>query len=99
MYTFYSDCVGWSPEDVHTEGGLCDLIDNIQHITRRTFLKYVDRKELKTIETQLGYSRHNSQGLTMSADWHVSYFKSTLHGDLVYGFQWSGIEFVFIEEA
>jgi hypothetical protein len=33
--------------------------------------------------------------LTMAGDYHVEYFRSTLHGCRVYGFRHSAIEYVF----
>lgn len=97
-YDFYSSCVDWPESDVRCEGGLCDMIDKSVSITRRSFLKYVNREQLKQIELDLSYSEHPSQGLTMAGDWHVDYFKSTLHGKRVYGFKHSAIEFVFTQK-
>ena len=95
-YKFYSDCVGW-PEDTQEPGGLSDMIDNCLVISRPTFLKHIDRNELKEISSQLGYSNHYKEGLTMSADWHISYYRSNLHGERVYYFKHSAIEYVFIK--
>ena len=92
-YHFYSDCVSWPERDVHE--GLIPMIDDAIDITRRTFLKHVDREEMKEIEQALGYASHHKQNLTMAADWHVSYHRSKLHGKTVYFFTWSGIEHVF----
>ena len=94
MYQFYSNCVGW-PEDASKEGGLSDMIDIEMDITRRTFLKYVDRDELTEIEGGLGYAKHPKQWLTMAGDYHVSYHRSKLHGKRVYYFKQSGIEYVY----
>lgn len=94
---FFGTCVGWEPQDVHTEGGLCDMIDQAMNISRETFLKHVDRDGLKEMEVNLGYAAHPKKGLTMAADWHVSYHRSKLHGQRVYFFKWSGIEHVFKE--
>lgn len=96
-YKFYANCVGWPKNDVDCDGGLCDLIDAIILITRRTFLSKIDKKEFAKMELKLAYVKHHSQGLTMSADWHVSYFKSKLHGNRVYGFSHSAIEYVYTE--
>lgn len=98
-YRFYSTCVGWPERDVHREGGLCDLIDVALEISRRTFLKYVDREEQREIEQGLSYALHPKQGLTMAQDWHVRYFRSRWHGRRVYGFWHSGIEYVFVRET
>ena len=95
MYNFYSDCVSW-PEAADKEGGLMDMVDNDIDITRSTFLKHINREDLADLEQQLSYSAHPAQGLTMAADWAVSYHRSKLHGKRVYYFQHSAIEYVFI---
>lgn len=92
---FYSDCVSWTLSDVHVDGGLVDLINQCHQITRQTFLKHVDRKQLHEIELALGYEKHPKQGLTMSSDFAVSYYRSKHHGERIYLFKHSGIEYVF----
>ena len=95
MYNFYSDCVSW-PEPAEKEGGLMDMIDNAIDITRKTFLQHINREDLQILEDALSYSKHPRQGLTMAADWAVSYHRSKLHGKRVYYFRHSAIEYVFI---
>lgn len=95
----YRSCVNWAQADVDCPGGLCDLIDGRQQITRRTFLSNVDPVEQKTIEHGLGYAAHPSAGLTMAGDYHVEYFRSRWHGRRVYGFVQSAIEYVFTRKA
>lgn len=92
---FHNNCVGWPRHDVYAEGGLRDLIDEAHEVTRSTFLKHVDREDLKNLELELGYSLHPSQGLTMAGDYHVRYYRSKLHGERVYFFTHSAIEYVF----
>ncbi len=101
MHDFHSyrSCVDWPAADVHCAGGLCDLIDESQQITRRTFLAHVGMSERVNIEHVFGYAAHPSDGLTMAGDWHVEYFRSRWHGRRVYGFVHSAIEYVFIQEA
>jgi hypothetical protein len=94
-YSFFNNCVNWNPQDVYNDGGLSDLIEHSISITRSTFLKHVNAKELQEIAENLGYSRHPSQGLTMAGDWHISYHRSKHHGERAYYFAWSGIEYVF----
>jgi hypothetical protein len=94
---YYGNCVGWPLGDVHCPGGLIDMIDSAQDITRKTFAGRADQKDLKMLEKMLGYATHHSQGLTMPKDWHVSYHKSTLHGRTVYYFRHSAIEYVFVK--
>ena len=94
-YKYFNNCVNWESNDVHNEGGLCDLIDDRISIERSTFLKYIDRNELNNIARLLGYEKHPKQGLTMAGDVHIEYFRSKHHGEKVYGFRHSGIEYVF----
>lgn len=75
------------------------MIDESTDITRRMFLKHVNRDDLRERERQLGYFEHPRQGLTMAGDWHVSYHRSWLHGRQVHYFRHSAIEYVFHEEA
>ena len=54
------------------------------------------RDALTDIADQLGYVKNAaSGGLTMSSDWAIEYFRSVLHGQRVYGFCHSAIEYVF----
>lgn len=89
---FYSSCVHWPRNDVEA---LREMIDAARMITRRTFLRHVDRNELQELEMALSYEQHPKRGLTMAADWAVSYHRSTLHGKRVYYFRHSAIEYVF----
>lgn len=91
---FIGDCVGWPSHDV---SNLSAMVDSAIDITRRTFLKHVDRVEMRGMEASLGYAQHPKQGLTMAADWAVSYHRSKLHGRTVYYFRHSAIEYVFAD--
>ena len=97
MMTFYNSCVTWPAHDVDAKGGLSDMIDEAYEISRRTFLKQVDRCELRDLDDALGYAPRPRQGLTMARDYHVSYHRSLLHGRRVYFFNHSAIEYVFTE--
>ena len=97
MYVFYRTCVDWPEGDVHADGGLCDMIDQATDISRRTFLKHAQDKSRRELERDLGYEDHPKRGLTMAGDYHVSYHRSTLHGERVYFFKWSAIEHVFVK--
>jgi len=93
---FFQNCVGWNPEDVHTEGGLCDLISECQGITRKTFCRHVHRGDREQLEKALGYAPHDPRSvITMRRDYHVSYHRSRLHGKRVYLFKHSAVEYVF----
>ena len=90
---FYCDCVGWPREDVPA---LCEMIETARSITRRTFLQHVNREHQAELEARLGYAPHDRDSiLTMCRDYHVSYHRSTLHGETVYYFTHSAIEYVF----
>ena len=92
---YYCNCVGWPESDVHTEGGLIDMIHEAKDISRSTFLKHVDRDELDELAKELSYSTRRDGGLMMCNDWHISYHRSKLHGKTVYFFKHSAIEYVF----
>lgn len=96
-FVYYSNCVHWPRNDVHTPPWLCAMIDRATIISRKTFLSKVDRKELLEIEQFLGYASHHSKGLTMAGDDHVSYYRSLLLNQRVYYFRHSAIEYVFVE--
>lgn len=94
-FNFYNNCVNWSQSDIDS---LTEVIDNQLAITRATFLKHVNKDDLKELEQGLSYAEHHTQGLTMAGDWHVGYFRSTMNGVRVYGFVHSAIEYVFTSE-
>ena len=91
-YSYKCNCIDWPSDDI---AGLIALIDNSVSIQRATFLRKIDTAELHAMEKSLGYENHHTKGLTMAADAHVWYFKSTYKNKEVYGFKWSGIEYVF----
>ena len=90
---YFNNCVNWDQRDID---GLTDMIDNNLDISRKTFLKHIDKEEMQAVEDDLGYAQHPSQGLTMAGDYHVSYHRSKLHGKRCYYFRHSSIEYVFI---
>jgi hypothetical protein len=71
------------------------MIDGSLEISRKTFLRHVDRDSLRECEEWLCYHKHPKQGLTMAGDYHVRYFRSKLHGERVYGFVHGNIDWVF----
>lgn len=89
-YHFVTDCIGANGPDINamTEAAL--------DVTRRTFLRHVDQSELADIAEGMGYCWHPSQGLTMAADWTVSYHRSRYCGRRCYFLKWSAIEYVFV---
>ena len=76
------------------------MIDAERGITRKTFLKHVNREDRIDLERSLGYAPHDpTSGLTMTRDYHVSYHRSKLHSETVYYFKHSAIEYVFRPEV
>jgi hypothetical protein len=71
---------------------LSAMIDAAKDITRRTFIRHCD---VSDIAAALGYEEHPKRGLTMAADWSISYHRSSYRGARVYFFCWSHIEHVF----
>lgn len=90
-YRYYNNCVNWDKHDVDKSGGLSDMIDSSDDITRNEFLRNVDMNDMRALEQDLGYTRT----FKMENDYHVKYYKSKLHGKLVYFFTHSAIEYVF----
>jgi len=99
MYSYYNNCVNWDARDVCCLGGLSDMVDEAKDITRRTFLKHVNKNSFSYLRHELGYAEHWRRGLTMGKDYHIQYFKSKHHGHTVYFFTHSAIEYVFKKEA
>jgi len=78
---------------------LREIIDNARDVTRATFLRHVAPADMRRLEAECGYVPHPAQGLTMAADWHVQYCRSSLHRHRVWFFRWSAIEFVFVQPS
>ena len=95
-FHYYCNCVGWPREDVSREGGLCDMIDQRISISRSTFLRHVDPREMRQMERNFGY---DPRTLTMARDFAVRYYRSKLHGRTVYYFDHSAIEYVFTSDG
>lgn len=84
-YKYVHSCVSSTYEDIW------DMVDNSVEITRRTFLQYVDREDLKELERELGYDRW----FHIANDWHVTYHKGTYRDTPCVYLQHSGIEHIF----
>lgn len=90
---FFSTCVSWPREYMPA---LFYIIDKERKISRRTFLQHVDKSTLHSLEEELGYFPHPSQGLTMAQDWAVGYY--AIPGFDAYHFDHSRVEHVFATE-
>ncbi len=87
-HVFHTNCVN------STERAITEMVDGSIDITRRTFLKYVDRDSLRFVEADLGYDYHPS----MAGDWHVAYHRSKYCGKPCIYFVHSAIEYIFVQE-
>ncbi len=94
IYKFYASCDEWDRNDIDN---LERMIEEAMAITRRTFIKHVDRSDMRSIAAGLGYSRNDKTDLTLDKDYHVSYYRSKLHNKRVYFLCHSSIEYVFTE--
>lgn len=88
--TFVCDCVSCGDGRA-----IQDMVDRSRQITRRTFLRHVDREEMRRIEGMLSYATGSERGLHMANDWAVSYHKSRFRGRPCVYFDWSAIEHIF----
>ena len=88
MFQFHTTCVSANGNDITV------MVDNSTEITRRTFLKYIDRENFRECEKSLGYVSRG--GLAMANDHAVSYYKSHYRGRKCVYFYWSAIEYIFI---
>lgn len=91
---FHNTCVNTAPADVPA---LYAMIDTAVAVTRRTFLRRVDRGDVRALERMLGYGR--DIGLPMAHDPCVSYARSTWRGRRCYFVRWSAIEHYFTPEG
>ena len=93
---FFCNCVGWDRDDVPS---LHDMIEAERDITRRTFLRHVNKEDQAELELRLSYAPYaRGSILTMCRDYAVSYHRSKLHGSTVYYFKHSAIEYVFTND-
>lgn len=97
VYRYYSNCVNWPKTDICNPGGLSDMIYHANTISRQTFKKHVNSIELERLASRLGYAKHPKHGLTMAGDPYITYHRSKLHGQRVYYFRHSNIEYVFVK--
>lgn len=96
-YRYWRCCIQFPTTGPEIDG-LNDMIDEHVDVSRRTFMKHVGREELMDMAENLGYSSHprKGHGLTMAADWSISYHRSKYRGHRVYYFRWSAIEYIYV---
>jgi len=71
------------------------MVANAMSISRRSFLKHVNREDLSELEGCLGGASHPRRGLTIAGDRHVAYYRGKLHNERVYFMTHSAVEYVF----
>ena len=77
--------------------GITQMVDDAIDISYRTFRRQVGGKEVDHWASRYGYEKHPSQGLTLPADWHVSYHRSKWQGKRCYYLRWSAYEHVWVD--
>jgi hypothetical protein len=92
-YKYLTDCVSANGDDIR------EMRDAAKSITRKTFLKDVNREQMAELERGLGYEADSRKGLTMANDRAVSYHRSKYKGKPCYYFVWSGIEHIFLPDG
>ena len=87
--TLVGDCTNLPHRDVIA------TVAGARAISRRTFLRYVDREALHSLELMLGYELHPSRGMTMAADGYVTYARSQFRGRPCVYVEHSSITYIF----
>jgi hypothetical protein len=98
-YWFAARCDDFTIELSIAPAGLSDMIESKRTISRRTFLAHTDKAEIETIAMNLGYEKNAKRGLTMAGDCYITYWRSSLFGRVVYGFDWSAYEYIFTQDG
>jgi len=89
-FSFHTTCVSAAGDDINA------MKDIAKEITYRTMLKHCSDLVDYAVK-YLGYNQRLDAGLTLKADWAVSYHKSFYQGVLCYYFVHSGIEHIWVK--
>lgn len=92
-YTFIGNCAALEGDAIN------DMKRGASRITRRRLLALVGRERMADMAAGLGYAARSRDGLTMAADWHVSYHVGHYAGAACCFFTWSAFEYVFTQEG
>jgi hypothetical protein len=88
-------CIAQCNNNSATNAELEYLYEHDREITKKTFARHVDMKELCE---HLGYSyRHINRGINFFRDWHIRCYVSQFRGKRVWHMVWSEIDYVFGE--
>ncbi len=85
-YNYKTNCVNSTAQLIG------HMIEAAQEVSYRTFIRYVNWRE---VSQMLGYSTDSRHGLTLKHDYAVTYHKSTYDGAPCYFVVWSAIEYVW----
>lgn len=91
-YRYEGRCVELNGQDI------IDMTEQAIEITRKTFGTNIGRENYRMLSDGLGYSRHHTQGLTLSKDYHVRYYRSVYRDQPCYYMVHSHIEHVFVKQ-
>jgi hypothetical protein len=91
-YRYVGRCVELDGQDI------TDMAEKARKITRETFGANIGRENYLMLSDRLGYTRHHTQGLTLSKDYHVSFYRSAYRGKPCYYMVHSAIEHVFVKD-
>ncbi len=72
-----------------------EMTENARQITLRTFREHLKKGEFDKLKNQLGYSKHQKQGLTIGQDWAIRFYKSKFKNRPCVYVDWSSIEYIF----
>lgn len=86
---FVTSCVEADGDDIRA------MMDFALPVTYRTFAARVGPKAVAMIRRRFGYSKNGAGGLTLTRDWHLSFYRAKYRGELCYVMQHSRIEYVF----
>lgn len=89
-YHYRTCCVNATGRDIN------DMVDACRDISYRTFRRHCEGVDAWAVG--MGYAAHPSRGLTLSADWHVSYHKSRYRGKPCYYLRHSAIEYIWVKQ-
>jgi hypothetical protein len=77
---------------------ISEMVDQERTILWSAFRKWVSPVELRRIEQSLGYT-HDSLPRHLHDDYAVSFHRSKYNGVPCVFFDWSSIEYVFVEQG
>ena len=95
-FVYWKNCTQF---DVRSEefGEFIKMMEESKPSSYAAFRRHC--KDLREFEKAMGYAASKSEGLTLSQDWHVEYFRSTYAGHRAYYLVHSAIEHIWLPES